>query len=410
MRKHDCGLKPIIAATLTLLFALSFLAVLPSHAEEQRDLREGVIGEYPEKTMWGVLPRFKMNPDTGAGTGLKLKGTNIFNTPLYLDIANIYTVNQYQIYEFLVGVPKLGSGPNYWYFMAFVEFDLIPDLRMFGVGNETENEMYDDDDEDVGDEATVEYMNVAPRLTLGKKLGDKYFVSLQAFYREVWLDKGDNDNLPQAEETYDYLPGMDGGKTPGMALAIIRSTRDDQWRPTKGSRLEFFMEDVGPYFGADFDYSRYMGDFRKYFLLFGKYNVLALHVKAETLEGHFEDMPWYELPFIGGKDSLRGYWEQRFRGRGVMQTNAEFRFHVYHLNTQIWKVNLDFMVDGNVFFDSGRVFRYSGDWEDEYFEDWKSAYGFGFRFTTPPNLMGRMDIGFSDEETFSTYFNFGTVF
>lgn len=395
---------------LIFTFSLSLMFASGVFAEEQRDLREGIVGEYPEKTQWGLLPRFKMNPDTGAGTGLKLKGVNVFGTSLYIDLANIYTVNQYQVYEFLVGVPKLGAGANYFYFMSFVEFDLIPDLRMFGVGNDTINEMYDDRDKKVGNEATIQYMNVAPKLTIGKKLGEANYIALQPFYREVWFDKGDNDYLPQAQKAYEDLTGIEGGKTPGFALSIIRSTRNEQWRPTKGYRIEALVEDVAPYFGSDFDYTRYVADVRQYFPLFGEYFVLALHARAETMEGEFNDMPWYELPSLGGKDSIRGYWENRFRGRSVMQTNTEVRYHIYHLNKKIWKAHIDFNVDGNVFYDAGRVFRYSGDWQDEYFQDWKSGYGFGFRFTTPPNLMGRMDIGFSDEETFSTYFNFGTVF
>jgi len=399
----------VIAAIGVFCF---FLTANIATAEEQRDMREGITGEYPEETKWGFLPRFKMNPDTGAGTGIKLKGVNVFGTPLLIDLANIYTVNQYQIYEFLVALPRIGSSKdNYWYSMAFIEFDIIPDMRMFGVGNDTSNHMFDPDDEEIGDEATVEYMNAAPRFTLGKSFDQKYFIALQAFYREVWLDDGDNDDLPQAREVYDNLPGMNSGRTPGLALALIRSTRDDQWRPKKGSRLEAFVEEVGPYFGADYDYTRYMVDARKYFLLFGKYNVLALHLKAETLEGHYDDMPWWELPYVGGRDSLRGYWEYRFRGRGSMLTNTEFRFFIYHLKKKIYKkFKLDFIIDGNAFFDAGRVYRYSADWIDESFEEWKYTGGFGFRFTTPPNLMGRMDIGFSREQEFATYFNFGTVF
>ncbi|GEM_PF-2531850 len=406
------GANRLIAAVLIAIL-LIVVSVWPAAAEEQRDLREGITGEYPTETMWGVLPRFKMNPDTGAGTGIKLKGANVFGTSLLIDVANIFTTNQYHVYELLLAIPRIGSGKSYWYAMAFIEFDLIPDMRMFGVGNDTSNYMFDEEDAKVGDEATVEYMNVAPRLTFGRSFGEKYFIAFQAFYREVWLDRGDNDNLPQLEDK-DYYPdlpgGTKGGQTPGLALAFIRSTRNDQYRPTKGSRIEAYIENVGPFFGADYQYSRFMGDARKYFLLFGKYNVLALHARAETLEGCYEDIPWWELPYLGGRDSMRGYWEGRFRGRGSLLTNAEFRYHIYHLKKKLWKIKLDFLIDGNLFFDAGRVFRYSDDWHDTPFENWKYTGGFGVRFTTPPNLMGRADIGFSREQEFATYFNFGTVF
>jgi len=396
--------------TLSLIFLLMCMSSV--FAEEQRDLREGIIGEYPKETTWGFLPRFKMNPDTGMGTGIKLKGANVFGTPWLIDIANIFTSNQFQTYEALAMLPRFGACEcgSYWYFMAFVEYDLIPDMRMFGVGNDTENEMFDEEDKKVGDEATVKYSNVAPRLTLGKHLGKSYYLAFQAFYREVWLDKSVNDDLPQAKEVYADLPGIEGGKTPGLAIAFLRSTRDDLWRPTKGSRLELYAEEVGPYFGADFDFTRYGADVRKYILLFGKYNVLTMHIRAETMEGEFDEMPWWELPYIGGKDSMRGYWEGRFRGRGSVLSNTEFRYNIWNPTLKLRKKRIPCNIDGNVFFDAGRVYRYSFDWVEEGLHDLKYTGGFGLRFTTPPGLMGRMDIGFSREQSFATYFNFGTVF
>ena len=187
----------IITAFVVLLLLLCASVVT---AEEQRDLREGIVGEYPTETTWGVVPRFKLNPDTGVGTGIKLKGANVFGTKWLIDLANIFTINQFQTYEVLAMLPRIGSGERYWYFMGFFEYDLIPDMRMFGVGNHTKNEMSDTDDEKVGDEAAIKYINIAPRLTLGRRFGQNYYFALQAFYREVALDKSTNDDLPRAEE------------------------------------------------------------------------------------------------------------------------------------------------------------------------------------------------------------------
>lgn len=409
VREGRCGICRFLLAIGLAVLVISG-AFTSAKAEEQRDLKEGITGEYSTEKEIGVLPRFKMNPDTGAGSGLKFKAANLFGEPIMLDLANIYTTNQYQIYEFLFMLPRIGGGDKYWYFMMYIEFDQIPDLRIFGLGNDTSNHMYDPDDDEVGDEATVEYINVTHRITLGKKLGDKYYVAFEKFYRQVWVGEGDNDDLPQAPEVYAGLAGMEDKATSGRGLALIRSTRDHQWRPTKGSRAEICTEDVGFYFGSDYDYTRYLGDLRAYFLLFGSYNVLAFHARAEVLEGMTEEIPWWAMPYVGGKDSLRGYWEGRFRGKGSVLTNTEFRYHIYHIDTKLWKIPVDFIVDGNLFFDSGRVFMSGEQWRESFDKEWKYTGGFGFRFTTPPNLMGRADIGFSREERFSTYFNFGTVF
>jgi len=409
IRRSGCGTGRSWLV-VALVAVIGFGALTLANAEEQRDLREGITGEYSTEKEIGVLPRFKVNPDTGVGSGLKLKADNLFGGPMVLDLANIYTTNQYQIYELLFMLPRIGGGDDYWYFMMYLEFDRIPDLRIFGAGNDTSNHMYDPEDDEVGDEATVEYVNVTQRFTAGRKLGGDYYVALEKFYRQVWVGEGDNDDLPQAQEVYAGLPGMEEGAAAGLGLALIRSTRDHQWRPTEGSRFEIFAEDTGPYFGSDYDYTRYLGDLRAYFLLFGDYNVLAFHARAEALEGKTGDIPWWAMPYIGGRDSLRGYWEGRFRGKGSMMTNTEFRYHIYHIDTKLGKVPIDFVVDGNLFFDSGRVFTSGESWRESFDKEWKYAGGFGFRFTTPPNLMGRVDFGFSREERFSTYFNFGTVF
>ncbi len=395
----------IVLGALIALYAFT-----PVSAEEQSDLREGITGEYSAEKETGVLPRFKMNPDTGAGSGVKLKASNLFGEPMMVDLANIYTTNQYQIYELLFMLPRIGEGDRYWYFMMYTEFDQIPDLRVFGVGNDTSNHMYDPEDDEVGDEATVEYINVTQRFTAGKRLSENYYVALQKFYRQVWVDEGDHDDLPQAQVVYNELPGMKDRAASGWGMALIRSTRNHQWRPTRGTRLEIFAEDAGPYFGSDYDYTRYMGDMRAYFLLFGNYNVLAFHARGEVMEGKPKDIPWWAMPYVGGRNTLRGYWEGRFRGKGSILTNTEFRYHIYHIDIEPLKIPIDFIVDGNFFFDSGRVFMSDRSWSESFDKEWKYTGGFGFRFTTPPNLMGRADVGFSREERFSTYFNFGTVF
>lgn len=384
--------------------------IAPTVAEEQRDLLEGITGTIPSESEWGLLPRFKVNPDTGYGTGLKLKGQNIFGTPLMIDIANIYTTNEYQIYEFLLGAPRIMAKEDSWlYLMLYGEYDLIPDYRFFGIGNNTENEMDDPDDEEVGDESSFEFEMALARIVLGYHPGMNLYIALEGFYKEVWLDSGDNDDLPNGMIKYALLPGTKGGKTSGMGIALIYSTRNDQWRATEGQRIELKFEDVGSHFGADYDFSRFVLDYRKFIHLFGKYNVLALHARIDALEGVDSEIPWWELASIGGRDSIRGLWEARFRGKSSVLGNAEFRYHIMDLKSTKYKF-IDFIIDGNLFLDVGQVFLNEKVINDGLALDYHSGYGFGFRFTTPPNLMGRMDIGFSTEQQWAFYFNFGTVF
>ena len=396
--------------SISILIFLIFFFPLTAFAEDQRDLREGITGETSEKSEWGFLPRFKMNPDTGIGTGIKLKGANVFGTRLYFDIANIITTTRYQIYELSITAPRLGSGEDYWYATAFAEFDLIPDMRFFGIGNDTKNYMENETDRKTGNESTLKYKNIDTRFVAGRCVRKIFFVALEPIYREVWNGRGDNNNLAQTIDIYKNLDGTESGRSAGLRLSVIMSTRDDQWRPSSGSRAEMNADNRGPYFGSDYNYTKLSGDIRKYINICGDYNVLALRLKAEGVTGDPEKVPWWDLPCIGGRDSLRGYWEGRFRGKSIILTNAEYRFHLFNVSPTLFRHELKYIFDGNIFFDAGRAFTPDDGWDDTPQKDWKYSEGFGIRLTTPPGLMGRLDIGFSREMKYAIYFNFGTVF
>jgi len=58
------------------------------------------------------------------------------------------------------------------------------------------------------------------------------------------------------------------------------------------------------------------------------------------------------------------------------------------------------IIDGTLFYDVGRVWENVNDrteWEKAALEDLHSSYGFGLRFNMVPNLMMRIDWGFSRE-------------
>jgi len=406
-------LKKFTLAVMAALFLL--MTAFTARAEELRDLREGVTGEQPAETKWGIVPRFKFNPDTGAGTGVKLKGQNVFNTRLILDLANIYTLTSFQTYELLLMEPRLMARQSSWlYIMAFAEYESTPDFRFFGIGNETDNRSSDDREGNfsgAGDESSYFYKNLQAHLTLGWRPGGNLYLAVEPFYRRVWLGDTRNEDMPNGKSKYAGLPGNNGGVTPGVGLSIIQATRNNQWRPTDGYRLEFHFEDVGGWSGADFDFSRYMLDYRYYKLLFGTYNVLALHLRGETLAGHDSLIPWWDLPSIGGRDNMRGFWENRFRGKSSALANIEYRYHILHFKNNIRKIHLDLDCDGNVFYDMGQVFVNEKEFNESLSMKLHNTYGLGFRILMPPNLMGRLDIGKAGEEAkYAFYFNFGTVF
>ena len=93
-------------------------------------------------------------------------------------------------------------------------------------------------------------------------------------------------------------------------------------------------------------------------------------------------MPFYLLPTLGGKNTLRGYYDFRFHDRHAAVFNVESRWGVWtHLDVAI-------------FADAGKV---ASEVRDLDFDHFKTSYGFGFRVHNTQATVGRLDIARSVE-------------
>jgi len=389
---------------LSLILIFTFHIYIPLYAEETKDMEEGIAYGDKEGGKWGLLPRIKYNPETNFGSGLKFKASNIFSTNLLTDLSFIYTLNEYQIYEFLIMDPKILDGT--YHLMLYFEYDVIPTQRFFGLGNSTVNKQ--DIKGEMGDESNYYLEDFQTKVTFGKKIVENFYMAFLLKLRSTDISEGDNENLPSTTIKYPDVPGIEGGTSNSMGLALIYNTRDDQFRPSKGCRIKLSAEETNKALFNYFDFTRYIFDIRRFINIFGKYNIIALRLQAEEVEGKAKEIPFYEMGRIGGRDSLRGYWDDRFQGRGKVLINAEYRFKLYEIIDGFGF--LDVVFDGLIFFDSGRVFLDQKDWYTDIAKDYKYSYGAGIRATIPPGIMARLDIGFSEEQIFSVYANFGTVF
>lgn len=386
---------------------LVLIAANVCFAEELRDRKEGMPDFVEEGAKWGVLPRFRTNPEAGFGFGVKMKTANPFGTDLHTDFSLLYTTNKFLIIEWLYMDPSLFGSE--WYIMFSGEYDAIPDQRFFGVGNDTENNQ-DDLDAPREDESSYKLKDIRPLLVIGRPVIGHWRAAGFFQYRNMEIETTENDDLPDLNLKYPGIVGIDGGDVFGAGIAIIRNRKNDQVRPTGGSRIElastFFLSGSA----GDFGFTRHLLDVRYYHNIFGAYNVLAWRAVLEVLEGGDGEIPFFEMSAIGGRDTLRGFWEPRFYGRGKTMANLEYRRHIYTMEDGFGLKFMDFIFDGLVFYDVGRVYSEPVDFFKEIAMDYHQAYGFGFRFTYGPGLMGRADFGFSEEAIGAVYFNFGTVF
>jgi hypothetical protein len=124
---------------------------------------------------------------------------------------------------------------------------------------------------------------------------------------------------------------------------------------------------------------RYGLDVQHYLRLATGPKLLILRAHAEGVS-QSEDVPFYELPRLGGSTYLRGYSSQRFRDRFAAVASADYQ----------WELSRN--VAARLFVDAGRVFAKPGDFG---FTDLRVGYGVGFDIHTEHSYLARTSLSSS---------------
>ena len=166
-------------------------------------------------------------------------------------------------------------------------------------------------------------------------------------------------------------------------VSIAADTRNYAGHPTRGG---FYRATAALYSDRNYDtysFRRYELEASQFLPLVEDNWIIALRGFAtfsDTSSG--ETVPFYLLPTLGGKNTLRGYYDFRFHDRNAEVFNVESRWGVWtHL-------------DVAVFADAGKV---ASQVRDLDFHDFKTSYGFGFRVHNRQATVGRLDVGRSTE-------------
>jgi outer membrane protein assembly factor BamA len=145
-------------------------------------------------------------------------------------------------------------------------------------------------------------------------------------------------------------------------------------------------------------------DFRRFDALAAHYIPLDAR-KAHVVSGRIgtayvnnaagERVPFYFLAYVGGRDTIRGFREFRFKDENAMWLGAEYRY------TPIKWVSIA------AFLDAGEV---SADWNDIDFRGLRKGYGFGFRVHTRTQTFARLDFGTGGGEGWQIFVKLGPSF
>jgi hypothetical protein len=168
--------------------------------------------------------------------------------------------------------------------------------------------------------------------------------------------------------------------------------RDQPGNPRSGGRYALILARFDDRGDGTQSFSRVSGIAEQFFPIFDKKRVIAVRLIAHRYTPDAgAEVPFYYLPTVGGRDTLRGYSDYRFRDNNALVLNAEYRWEAF--------AGLDMAL----FYDRGGVAR---DWSGLSLGDMKQSYGISFRFNTYKSVFMRVGVALGGEGT-RTYIAFG---
>jgi hemolysin activation/secretion protein len=135
-------------------------------------------------------------------------------------------------------------------------------------------------------------------------------------------------------------------------------------------------------------FSRYEIEVKKLFPSESKRAILVVRADLQATLG--TEVPFFEQSSLGGPNNLRGFGQDRYIDKHLIAFSVEERIHL--MRTKLAGVTADFEIAP--FLDTGQVFN---SYNDLSFKDYRMTPGLGFRGIVRPNVVGRVDYGYSRE-------------
>ncbi len=361
---------------------------------------------FNDEGTFGIYPLAFFETGFGLNAGVRMIHRDLFGKGERARFRASYGGRFRQIYS-----TKLGSGERFGDRVeAELEgsFEIRPKDRFFGVGNHDlvaaaavatpVDAIRDDVALSTRFEQQVVRLLMGMDLRLaggeGGELSGK--ISGALMYRD--FAGGENrDNYTGTLFEPDSLVGLERGLANLYGEAELRyDSRRRTWEywsaamPSTGWMLAGF---AGYAKGVEDDpsaYVRYGADLQRYICIYNGSRVLALRLYAEGVSSPVDELPFVDLPSLGGPRFLRGYQLDRFRDRIATVGSAEY----------LWDLGTRFA--GVLFVDAGRVWRR---WKDLELEGIRVGYGMGMQMHTRSSFLMRLDVSSSIDGGF--FFNLG---
>ena len=251
--------------------------------------------------------------------------------------------------------------------------------RFFGLGQATS----------VGQETNYTAVEERANWRFGVHMNEVTQISVGQRFRQVSLQTG-GANLPYTGEQFPTVTGVQGvSLILGHRATFYYDTRNNLLSPTDGMAVTAYAEVNQNIHNGDHPiYSRYGFEVKKLLPSESKHAILIVRADLQATIG--EQVPFFEQSSLGGQNNLRGYGVDRFIDKNLVAFSIEERIHL--ARAKVAGVMADFEVAP--FLDTGQVFN---SFKDVSFRDYRVTPGIGFRGIIRPNVVGRIDYGYSRE-------------
>lgn len=255
------------------------------------------------------LPLFFFTPDTKFGGGAG--GISTFNFPKdslgarrsSVTVGVVYTqLNQLLLYFPFQLFPQ---NQRYWISGEVGYYRYV--FNYFGTGNQFSPDFIEKYD------ATFPRI----RLNLSKKVAPGLYAGLRYAFDDFRFTRKETGG----ELDRNTVIGADGGRISGLGGGINYDTRNSIFFPTKGWLVDASIYTESALTGSQFNYRRLSADAAHYWTL-GKRGVFALNGVGVF---SFGDVPFHQMPVIGGTKRLRGYFEGKYRDHHLILLQGEYR-------------------------------------------------------------------------------------
>lgn len=325
------------------------------------------------KAQFLVYPTLGFSPETNLEIGLSglylyYQNQDTSNRLSEITGRMFYTLeNQYGAFV----EHALYSQGNRWFFLGNFRYQNFP-LSFFGVGIESPKE----------DEQLVSAKQFLIKERILREVKKNFYVGLELEYNrtsEVVFSKPENLIFESP------LYGTAGFTNFSSGLGLVLDSRHNVLNVREGYFSELALLNSSRNLGSDYSFGVLLSDSRL-FKTVRKNQVLAAQLVGQFSWG---EVPYNQLPQLGGPNLMRGYYQGRFRDRNMLAGQVEYRFLPFNLG-------FTNRIGGAVFASMGTVYNQFDQIE---LNDFKGAVGGGLRFLLFPqkDIFVRFDFAMTRE-------------